>query len=65
MTSYVESLPVADALADVLLDLAVPHEDIGALLALRRRMTADPELRDLLEAAVGALIADMGEAGGR
>lgn len=63
--NYVDSLPDADALADVLLDLTVPHEDIGALLALRRGMTADPERRDLLEAAVGALVADMGEAGGR
>ncbi|WP_217544378.1 acyltransferase domain-containing protein [Streptomyces sp. GbtcB6] len=42
-------LPDADDLPDLLLDLAVPHEDINDLVALRRAVTADPGLRRLLE----------------
>ncbi|RPE44771.1 hypothetical protein EDD90_8023 [Streptomyces sp. Ag109_O5-1] len=52
-------LPDADDLPDLLLDLAVPHEDINTLMALRRAVTADPGVRRLLtecvEDATGAV----------
>ncbi|NUL34981.1 acyltransferase, partial [Streptomyces lunaelactis] len=41
MTSALLDLPEADDLAEALLDLAVPHEDINELLALRGRMLSD------------------------
>ncbi|MER5524579.1 acyltransferase domain-containing protein [Streptomyces sp. NPDC002677] len=41
-------LPDADDLPDLLLDLAVPHEDINAVVALHRTVTADPGIRRLL-----------------
>ena len=47
------ALPSADELPPLLLWLAVPHEDIGDLLALLPRH--DPEVRWLLERAVHAL----------
>ncbi|KOG32078.1 acyltransferase domain-containing protein [Streptomyces resistomycificus] len=56
-------LPDADELAEVLLDLAVPHEDISELVRMGRRVTDDPELVRLLEGAVQELVRDMGEAG--
>ncbi|MCX4582911.1 acyltransferase domain-containing protein [Streptomyces sp. NBC_01481] len=62
-TGHVE-LPESDELADVLLDLAVPHEDINELLALRGRMTTDPGLRRLLETGVRKLVQDIGRPGG-
>ncbi|MET7619599.1 acyltransferase domain-containing protein [Streptomyces sp. NPDC005408] len=57
-------LPETDELAEVLLDLAVPHEDINELLALRGRVTTDPGLRRLLDAGVQRLVKDMGRPGG-
>ncbi|MEU1160962.1 acyltransferase domain-containing protein [Streptomyces sp. NPDC005921] len=52
-------LPDADDLPGLLLDLAVPHEDINEVVALRRAVTADPGLRRLLaecaEDAAGAV----------
>ncbi|MGW0330728.1 acyltransferase domain-containing protein [Streptomyces sp. NPDC003011] len=54
-------LPDADELAEVLLDLAVPHEDIDALVRMGRRVTDDPELLRFLEASVEELVRDMGE----
>ncbi|MFI1399818.1 acyltransferase domain-containing protein [Streptomyces sp. NPDC020681] len=65
MTSAWAELPEADDLAESLLDLAVPHEDINELLALRGRMTADPLLRRTLEASVRELVRDMGKIDGR
>ncbi|CAM5689596.1 hypothetical protein SALBM311S_00257 [Streptomyces alboniger] len=56
-------LPDADELAEVLLDLAVPHEDINYLVRMGRRVTDDPELRRFLEASVEELVRDMGEIG--
>ncbi|MFD4633390.1 acyltransferase domain-containing protein [Streptomyces sp. NPDC058284] len=56
-------LPEADELPEVLLDLAVPHEDINALVALRDRLWADPEARWLLERCVDAVVRDMGTVG--
>ncbi|MFG2790911.1 acyltransferase domain-containing protein [Streptomyces sp. NPDC048419] len=57
-------LPDADELAEVLLDLAVPHEDINALVRMGRRVTDDPELLRFLEASVDELVRGMGEVGG-
>ncbi|MGW5731922.1 MULTISPECIES: acyltransferase domain-containing protein [Streptomyces] len=56
-------LPSADELPDVLLDLAVPHEDINDLLALRGRLARDPEARWLLDRTVDATVRDMGKPG--
>ncbi|MFD3585180.1 acyltransferase domain-containing protein [Streptomyces sp. NPDC058683] len=41
-------LPDADDLPDLLLDLAVPHEDINEVVARHRTVTADPGIRRLL-----------------
>jgi hypothetical protein len=57
-------LPDADELAEVLLDLAVPHEDIDELVRMSRRVTDDPELRRLLEVSVEELVRGTGEAHG-
>ncbi|MEU6993574.1 acyltransferase domain-containing protein [Streptomyces sp. NPDC046465] len=56
-------LPDADELPEVLLDLAVPHEDINALVALRDRLWADAEARWLLDRCVDAVVRDMGTVG--
>ncbi|MCX4822331.1 acyltransferase domain-containing protein [Streptomyces sp. NBC_01142] len=61
MTRVVVELPEADDLGEILLDLAVPHEDINELLALRYRMTSDPGLRRQLDADVRALVRNMGQ----
>ena len=53
-------LPDADTLPEVLLDLAVPHEDIGELVGLCRRVRGDHEVRRLLERSVEELVKDMG-----
>ncbi|MFF2849332.1 acyltransferase domain-containing protein [Streptomyces sp. NPDC058001] len=55
------TLPTADELPEVLLDLAVPHGDINELVALRRRLTGDRDLRWLLERAVSGLVHGMGD----
>ncbi|MFF5530952.1 acyltransferase domain-containing protein [Streptomyces cinerochromogenes] len=57
-------LPDTDELAEALLDLAVPHEDINDLVRMRRRVTDDPELRQILEASVGQLVGAVGRPGG-
>ncbi|MFJ2772768.1 acyltransferase domain-containing protein [Streptomyces sp. NPDC087300] len=57
-------LPEADELPDVLLDLAVPHEDVNGLVALRDRLWEDPQARWLLDRCVDALVRDMGRPGG-
>jgi hypothetical protein len=54
-------LPETDELAEVLLDLAVPHEDIDELIALRRTLTADAGALRLLEECTGELVRDIGE----
>ncbi|MER6709523.1 acyltransferase domain-containing protein [Streptomyces sp. NPDC000877] len=56
-------LPDADALPEVLLDLAVPHEDINDLVALRRTLTADAGAVRLLAECVEELVRDIGETG--
>ncbi|SDN89533.1 hypothetical protein SAMN04487981_107199 [Streptomyces sp. cf386] len=57
-------LPRTDELAEVLLDLGIPHEDINDLVRMRRRVTDDPELRQFLERSVDELVRGMGEVGG-
>ncbi|MFE0258062.1 acyltransferase domain-containing protein [Streptomyces sp. NPDC059010] len=57
-------LPDTDDLAEVLLDLQVPHEDINDLVRMGRRVTDDPELRRFLERSVDELVRGMGEVGG-
>lgn len=54
-------LPDADDLPGLLLDLAVPHEDINELVALRRTVTGDPGTRRLLGECVEELLRDLGE----
>ncbi|MFJ6567170.1 acyltransferase domain-containing protein [Streptomyces sp. NPDC091292] len=54
-------LPDTDELPDVLLDLAVPHQDINELVALGRRLTADRDLRWLMERSVSGLVHGMGD----
>ncbi|MET8243584.1 acyltransferase domain-containing protein [Streptomyces sp. NPDC005202] len=56
-------LPDADELPEVLLDLAVPHEDINELVGLRRTLTADYGAVRLLEECVEELVRDIGEIG--
>ncbi|TXS61850.1 acyltransferase [Streptomyces sp. me109] len=56
-------LPDADELADVLLDLAVAHEHVNELVALRTRLAADPEATTLLARCVARFVRDMGEIG--
>lgn len=56
-------LPDGLDLPDVLLDLAVPHEDIGQLLALRREVAGSPELVELLGRSVSGLLWRIGEPG--
>jgi hypothetical protein len=53
------ALPDADELAAVLLDLAVPHEDVNDLVALAPAVRA-PDLWWLLERCVRSLVRDMG-----
>lgn len=57
-------LPDADDLPEILLDLAVPHEDINELVALERLLTRDVGAMRLLEECVEGLVRDMGAIGG-
>ncbi|MGW4440338.1 acyltransferase domain-containing protein [Streptomyces sp. NPDC004596] len=54
-------LPDADELAEELIDLAVPLEDVDDLVRMARRVRDDPELRQSLENAVAGLVLDLGE----
>ncbi|MEU6572901.1 acyltransferase domain-containing protein [Streptomyces sp. NPDC046805] len=56
-------LPDADHLPELLLDLAVPHEDINELVGLRRTVTGDPGTLRLLEECVEELVREVGEVG--
>lgn len=56
-------LPDADELPDVLLDLAVPYEDVNDLVALRRALADDEEATHLLRRCVAGLVRDMGRIG--
>lgn len=61
---FAAALPVAHHLAAVLLELAVPHEDIDLLIALARQVEASRDLSWLLSQCVHGLTARMGEIGG-
>ncbi|WP_406460902.1 acyltransferase domain-containing protein [Streptomyces sp. NBC_01622] len=56
-------LPDAEELPEILLDLAVPHEDINELVRLRRVLARDTDAMRLLEECVEALVKDIGEHG--
>jgi hypothetical protein len=56
-------LPDADELPETLLDLAVPHEDINDLVALRRTLVSDAGAMRLLKECVEELLRDIGEIG--
>ncbi|MFF1282087.1 acyltransferase domain-containing protein [Streptomyces sp. NPDC058299] len=56
-------LPDADDLPELLLDLAVPHEDINELVARRRRVTADPGTLRLLTDCVEELLREPWDTG--
>lgn len=56
-------LPDADDLPELLLDLAVPHEDINELVGLRSRVAGDPGVLRLLAECVEELVRDIGEIG--
>ncbi|MBM9509891.1 DUF5596 domain-containing protein [Streptomyces sp. KK5PA1] len=57
-------LPHGEALAEVLLDLAVAHEDINPVVGAREQLGADPVLAELLERCVRTFVRDMGVVGG-
>lgn len=56
-------LPDAEDLPDVLVDLAVPYEDINDLVALRGALAADEGARWLLGRCADGLVRDMGRIG--
>ncbi len=58
------TLPPADDLPPLLLDLAVPHEDIDEVIRLRPDPARDPEVWWLLRRCVHALVRAMGEIDG-
>ncbi|WP_425247814.1 acyltransferase domain-containing protein [Streptomyces sp. NEAU-NA10] len=53
-------LPDRDELAEVLLDLGVPHQDIDEPVRLSHRVVGDPETLRFLEEAVAGLVEGMG-----
>jgi hypothetical protein len=56
-------VPDADDLAEVLVDLAVPYEDINDLVALRGALAADEGATWLLGRCADGLVRDMGKIG--
>ncbi|NGN69605.1 DUF5596 domain-containing protein [Streptomyces sp. A7024] len=58
------ALPDPVDLPDLLLDLWVPHPDVGELVALRARLDREPELRALVEQGARSLTHRMGEVEG-
>ena len=56
-------LPDTDELPELLLDLAVPHEDINELVGLRRVLARDPGAVKLLEECVEELVRGIGRIG--
>lgn len=53
-------LPNTDELAEALLDLAVPHQDIDEAVRLTPRVSGDAQALRFLEEAVADLVQDMG-----
>ncbi|MGC9496629.1 acyltransferase domain-containing protein [Streptomyces sp. WG7] len=58
------ALPDADGLPEVLLDLAVPHEDINTLVGLSGAVAHDAGVTRLLEECVLELVRDLGDVAG-
>ena len=58
------ALPAADDLPEVLLELAVPHEDIDVMVALRPDPERDPQVWRLLAHAAHALVGHLGQIAG-
>ena len=58
-------LPGGHELTPVLLDLAIPHEDIDLLIGLAKQVEASPELTWILTRCVHGIVAQMGRIGGR
>ncbi|WP_200305146.1 acyltransferase domain-containing protein [Streptomyces adelaidensis] len=56
-------LPDASDLPDILLDLAVPYEDVNDLVALRRTLADDEGATRLLGQCVDGLVRDLGKIG--
>ncbi|MFI6337580.1 acyltransferase domain-containing protein [Streptomyces sp. NPDC050535] len=56
-------LPDAEELPDVLLDLAVAHEHINELVALRARLVTDADAMALLTLCVSRFVRNLGEVG--
>jgi hypothetical protein len=54
-------LPDSDELAEVLVDLGVPHQDIEEPVRLSRRVVGDPETLRFVEQAVEHLVEGMGQ----
>jgi hypothetical protein len=57
------ALPAEVDMPSVLLDLAVPHEDINELIGLRTVVLADPDLWWLLQSCAQALVQGIGTVG--
>lgn len=57
-------LPGGGELAELLLDLAVPHEEINPIVSARAALVADDGLSWLLDRCVRLLVRDMGVVGG-
>jgi hypothetical protein len=57
-------LPGGSDLAELLLDLAVPQEEINAVVAARDALAADDTLSGLLDRCVRLLVRDIGVVGG-
>ncbi|MFI8928490.1 acyltransferase domain-containing protein [Streptomyces sp. NPDC053474] len=56
-------LPEGEELTEVLFDLAVPHEDVNEIVALRAHVLGHDDTRWLLQRCVDALVRDLGEPG--
>ncbi|MEE4542110.1 acyltransferase domain-containing protein [Streptomyces sp. V4-01] len=56
--------PAGAALADTLVDLAVPYQDVNAVVAARAALDREPDLAELLASHVRELVRDMGVVGG-
>jgi hypothetical protein len=60
----VGEVPAGQALAETLVDLAVPYEEINAVLAARAALDREPDLAELLASHVRELVGEMGAVGG-
>lgn len=60
----VVEVPAGQALAETLVDLAVPYEEINAVLAARAALDREPDLAELLASHVRELVGEMGTVGG-